>query len=150
MAWRAPSWPLAVGHSRTCIALPSRVFAVANLPDAAVAALRSNPRVARIAPNGAITIGPTRSPVPAWGLDRIDAVTGLNQSYTYPNDGSPAHWVGPFTALHARRGLHARCTRNTSETVTDSAVEAPLHSSFSTLGERFPPGRPWPLTHTGT
>jgi subtilisin family serine protease len=32
--------------------------------------------------------GGTESPTPSWGLDRIDAASGLNSSYTYPNDGT--------------------------------------------------------------
>ena len=44
--------------------------------DAAVAALRSNPRVARIEPNRPVTIDGTQTPTPSCGLDRIDAVGG--------------------------------------------------------------------------
>jgi subtilisin family serine protease len=64
-------------------------FAVANLPDAAVAALQRNPRVARIERDGIVTIDGTQTPTPSWGLDRIDQHNlPLNNSYTYPNDGS--------------------------------------------------------------
>ncbi len=51
----------------------SRGFAVANLPDAAVAALQRNPRVARIERDGIMTVNGTQTPAPSWGLDRIDA-----------------------------------------------------------------------------
>jgi subtilisin family serine protease len=63
-------------------------FAVTNLPNAAVAAIGNSANVARIEPNGAVTIDGTQAPVPSWGLDRIDANSGLSNSYTYPNDGT--------------------------------------------------------------
>jgi subtilisin family serine protease len=63
-------------------------FAVAGLPDAAVEALRRNPHVAAIELDGVVSISGTQSPTPSWGLDRIDARTGLNNSYTYTNDGA--------------------------------------------------------------
>ena len=64
-------------------------FAVANLPDAAVAALQRNPHVARVERDGIMTIDDTEAPTPSWGLDRIDQHNlPLNNSYTYPNDGS--------------------------------------------------------------
>ena len=64
-------------------------FAVANLPDAAVAALQRNPRVARIERDGIVTIDGTQTPTPSWGLDRIDQRSvPLDNSYTYANDGS--------------------------------------------------------------
>jgi PKD repeat protein len=63
-------------------------FAVSGLPDAAVAALRRHPRIASIERDAIITIDGTQAPTPSWGLDRIDARTGLNNSFTYPNGGS--------------------------------------------------------------
>jgi len=64
-------------------------FAVANLPDGAVAALQRNPRVTRVERDGIVTIDDTEDPTPSWGLDRIDQHNlPLNNSYTYPNDGS--------------------------------------------------------------
>ncbi len=63
-------------------------FAVANLSDAAVAALQRNPRVARVERDGIVTIDGTQTPAPSWGLDRIDSRTGTDGSYTYPNDGT--------------------------------------------------------------
>jgi subtilisin family serine protease len=63
-------------------------FAVADLPDAAVTALQQNPRVARVERDGVATVDGVQSPVPSWGLDRIDALAGLSASYDYPNDGS--------------------------------------------------------------
>ena len=62
-------------------------FAVANLSDAAVAALQRNPRVARIERDGIVTVDGTQTPAPSWGLDRIDSRTGTDGSYNYPNDG---------------------------------------------------------------
>ena len=64
-------------------------FSVANLPDAAVAALQRNPHVARIERDGIVTVDGTEAPTPSWGLDRIDQRNvPLDNSYTYPNDGT--------------------------------------------------------------
>jgi len=64
-------------------------FAVANLSDAAVAALQRNPHVARVERDGIVTIDGTETPTPSWGLDRIDQHNlPLDNSYTYPSDGS--------------------------------------------------------------
>lgn len=65
-----------------------RGFAVVGLSDAAAAAMRNNPRVTLVEPNGVVTIAGTQSPTPSWGLDRIDAASGLSNSYTYPNDAT--------------------------------------------------------------
>ena len=63
-------------------------FAISNLPEQAVEALRRNPRVAYIEADGIMTIDDTQAPTPSWGLDRIDAALGRNNSYTYPNAGA--------------------------------------------------------------
>jgi len=69
-------------------------FAVSGLPDAAVEALRRNPRVAFVERDGIVTADGSgvEAPTPSWGLDRIDAgaaaAVALNNSYTYPNDGT--------------------------------------------------------------
>jgi len=63
-------------------------FAVANLPDGAVAALQRNPRVARVERDGIVTVNGTETPAPSWGLDRIDSRTGTDGSYNYPNAGA--------------------------------------------------------------
>jgi subtilisin family serine protease len=65
-------------------------FAVAGLPDAAVEALQRNSKVVRVERDAIVTADDAgvEAPTPSWGLDRIDATTGLNQSYTYPNDGT--------------------------------------------------------------
>jgi subtilisin family serine protease len=65
-----------------------RGFAVTGLSDFAANAIRSNPRVALVEPNGVVTTAGIQSPVPSWGLDRIDAVSGLSGSYSYPNEGT--------------------------------------------------------------
>jgi len=69
------------------------IFAALNgmsleLPDAAVAALRADPEVLTIDPDGVTTIATTQSSAP-WGLDRIDQRSlPLTGSYTYYYDGS--------------------------------------------------------------
>ena len=63
-------------------------FAVQNLPAAAVEALQRNPRIELVEPDGIVTIDATQSPTPSWGLDRIDAALGRDNSYTYPNTAS--------------------------------------------------------------
>ena len=63
-------------------------FSVANLPAPALEALRRNPRVALVEPDGIITADETQSPTPSWGIDRIDASFGRDNNYTYPNTAS--------------------------------------------------------------
>lgn len=61
----------------------------ATIPPQALEGLRRNPNIASITPDGLMYAVGTQSPVPSWGLDRIDQTTpSLNNSYTYPNDGS--------------------------------------------------------------
>jgi subtilisin family serine protease len=62
-------------------------FAVSNLPEQAVEALQRNPLVAYVERDGIMTADASQSN-PPWGLDRIDAADGLDQSYTYPNAGA--------------------------------------------------------------
>ena len=61
----------------------------ATLPPQALEGLRRNPNIASITPDAMMYAVGTQSPVPSWGLDRIDQTNpSLNNSYTYPNDGS--------------------------------------------------------------
>ncbi|HEX6685943.1 MAG TPA: S8 family serine peptidase [Candidatus Limnocylindrales bacterium] len=51
--------------------------------------LASDPSVAYVEQNHTVTIADTQTPVPSWGLDRIDQRNlPLNNSYTYPVTGS--------------------------------------------------------------
>src|SRR5215207_10041102 len=51
--------------------------------------LAADPDVAYVAQNHTVSLAGTQSPVPSWGLDRIDQRDlPLNNSYTYPNTGS--------------------------------------------------------------
>lgn len=57
---------------------------VASLPDSAVAALKHNPHVAGIEPDALVDIQDQESPVPSWGLDRIDQLKNrLDAKYEY-------------------------------------------------------------------
>ena len=88
-------------------------FAVQNLPVAAVEALRRNPRIELVEPDGIITIDETQSPTPSWGLDRIDAALGRDNSYTYPNMAS---------------------------NVTAYIIDTGINSSITDLSDRILPG----------
>ena len=60
-------------------------------PAAAQEGLARHPGVDYIAPDGEVRAIGTQANPPSWGLDRIDqADLPLNQSYTWPNDGSGA------------------------------------------------------------
>ena len=64
-------------------------FAVADLSDEGVAALRATNGVALVEPDGIMTADGTQSNPPSWGLDRIDqSGLPLNSSFTYNNAGS--------------------------------------------------------------
>jgi subtilisin family serine protease len=65
-------------------------FAVADLPDAAVAALQRNPRIASIERDGVMSIDDAGVQTGAtWGIDRIDQRDRpLDQTYNYDADGS--------------------------------------------------------------
>jgi subtilisin family serine protease len=57
----------------------------AQMSDSSAAKLAADPAVRLIAQNHTVTLEATQSPVPSWGLDRIDQRDlPLNNSYTYP------------------------------------------------------------------
>jgi subtilisin family serine protease len=91
-------------------------FAVSGLPDAAVAALQRNPRIAFVERDGIMTANGAgvEAPTPSWGLDRIDAASGLNSSYTYPNDGTGV------TAYIVDTGINATNTDFSGRILTGS------------------------------
>lgn len=60
----------------------------ATIPPQAIEGLRHNPNIDYIEPDGMIYAITTQYSVPSWGIDRIDARSGLDQTYTYNNDGS--------------------------------------------------------------
>jgi subtilisin family serine protease len=62
-------------------------FAVQNISEAAAAAIASDPRVVRVEADQVMTAIVSQSPA-TWGLDRVDARAGLDNTYTYANDGS--------------------------------------------------------------
>ena len=63
-------------------------FAVKNLPARAVDALRKSPYVRLVEQDQVASITATQQNPPAWGLDRIDARTGLDNAYTYNATGA--------------------------------------------------------------
>jgi subtilisin family serine protease len=64
----------------------------ATLPPQAVAALRANPAVRQIEPDQKVWASETESPVPSWGLDRIDQRgLPLSNAYTYTRRGTGVH-----------------------------------------------------------
>lgn len=57
------------------------------LPVAALPALRLLPGVAAIEPDGVVRVDATQSDPPSYGLDRIDARSGLDHRYSYRRTG---------------------------------------------------------------
>jgi subtilisin family serine protease len=87
-------------------------FAASNLSDQAVAELRNDPDVQLVEADGIMSIDGTQSPVPSWGLDRIDAASGLDNIYTYPNTASNV------TAYIIDTGINPNHTEFTGRVVT--------------------------------
>jgi aqualysin 1 len=64
----------------------------ATLPPQAVAALRANPAVRQVEPDQEVWASETESPVPSWGLDRIDQRSlPLSNGYTFSSRGAGVH-----------------------------------------------------------
>lgn len=74
----------------------------ATMTDAQVNALRSNPRVAAVEPDGIVQAFDTQASPPAWGIDRIDQRTlPLSGSYTYPaSAGAGVHVYETDTGIN--------------------------------------------------
>ena len=72
----------------------------ADLSDAAVQRLRTNPNVALIEADQVVHLDGVQAPTPSWGLDRIDQRNlPLNNSYTYPTTGAGVHFYGIDTGI---------------------------------------------------
>ena len=69
-----------------------RGFAV-TMPEAGAKALAADPAVAFVSQNHTVSIAGTQTPVPSWGLDRVDQRDlPLNNSYTFPDSaGAGVH-----------------------------------------------------------
>ena len=110
-------------------------FAVGNLPDAAVEALQRNPRVASIERDGIVTVNGTETPAPSWGIDRIDAAIGLDNSYTYPNNGTGV------TAYIIDTGINSGSSEFTGRVLTGAAISMAAHRTTATVTGRTSPAR---------
>ncbi|NUT98530.1 MAG: S8 family peptidase [Saccharothrix sp.] len=61
----------------------------ATMTEAQAKRLAADPSVEYVKQDAEVTISGTQAPTPSWGLDRIDqAALPLDNSYTYPNDGT--------------------------------------------------------------
>ena len=69
-----------------------RGYAVRATPEQ-LSAIRGDPRVRFVEPNGRMSVAVTQSPPPSWGLDRIDqAQLPLDNGYShYPTAGTGVH-----------------------------------------------------------
>jgi subtilisin family serine protease len=88
-------------------------------------AIRNDPRVRFVEPNALVTTIATQTPVPSWGLDRIDqAALPLNNSYTYPNTGAGVHAYIIDTGIRATHNEFTGRVGNSADFVTTGGTAA--------------------------
>jgi subtilisin family serine protease len=96
----------------------------AQLSEAAARRLAADPAVAYVQQDMVMSIDATQSPVPSWGLDRIDQrALPLNNSYTYPTvaSGVTVYVIDTGVRItHADFGGRARHGRDTVSEDDDS------------------------------
>ncbi|WP_309112557.1 S8 family serine peptidase [Saccharothrix sp.] len=98
----------------------------ATMSEAQARRIAADPAVAYVEQDGVVSISGTQSPVPSWGLDRIDqAALPLDNSYTYPNEGSGVNAYIIDTGIRVThtdfggRAVHGRDTVDNDNDATD-------------------------------
>jgi len=93
----------------------------ATMSEKAAKRLAADPSVAYVEQDGTVSLAATQSPVPSWGLDRIDQRNlPLNNSYTYPDSagsGVTAYVIDTgIRTTHTTFGGRAVWGTNTADT----------------------------------
>ena len=115
----------------------------ARVSEAGAKRLAADPAVKYVEQNSIVWGDATQSPVPSWGLDRIDARSGLDNSYTYPNTAANVHVYSVDTGVASHTDFGGRLSTTDGFDAIDGALPAAdcnghgTHTSSTAGGTTF-------------